>query len=86
MLIPKWIISPSRLHEENQLIGRKSAEVVLTISIKEETKRLIKNGFNFGLRRKSVVYFYEADSRDICYKYCDIGHDKLGIYRIRERL
>ena len=53
------------------------------VSIKKEAKRLIRSGLNFGLIRKSVVYFWEVDFKAICYKCCDIGHDKLGIYKDR---
>ena len=30
---------------------------MLTVNIKKETKRLIRNGLNFGLAKKSAVYF-----------------------------
>ena len=83
MLVPRWIISLSRLYEESQLISRKGAEVVLTVNIKEKAERLVRSGLNFGLIRKSVVYFWEADFKVICYKCCGIGHDKLDIYRDR---
>ena len=43
---------------------------------KEEIDRLIKNGLNFGYMRKSVLYFWEVDSRIICYRYYEIRHEK----------
>ena len=52
--------------------------MVLTVSTKKEAERLVRSGLNFGLVRKSVVYFWEADFRAICYKCCGIGHDKPG--------
>ena len=57
--------------------------MVLTVNTKKKAKRFVRNGLNFGLIRKSVVYFWEADLKTIYYKYCDIGHDKLSIYRDR---
>ena len=50
--------------------------MVFIVSTKEEAERLVRSGLNFGLARKSVVYFWEADPRAICYKCCGIGHDK----------
>ena len=57
MLVPRWIISPSRLYEESQLTNRKGAEIILIISTKKKAKKLIRSGLNFGLTKKSVVYF-----------------------------
>ena len=31
--------------------------MVFTVNIKEKTKKLIRNGLNFGLIKKLVVYF-----------------------------
>ena len=83
ILVLRWIISLSKLYEENQLISRKGAEVVFIVNIKKKTKKLIRSGLNFGLVKKLVVYFQEANFRTICYKYYDIGHDKPGIYKDR---
>ena len=83
MLIPRQIINPNKLYEENQLINRKGAEVILIVNTKKKAKRLIRNGLNFGLTRKSVVYFWETDLKAIYYKYYDIGHDKPNIYKNR---
>ena len=83
MLIPRQIINLNKLYEENQLIDRKDAEVIFIVNIKEKAERFIRSGLNFGLIRKSVVYFWEADFRTICYKCCDIGHDKLDICKDR---
>ena len=83
ILIPRWIINFSRLYEESQLINKKGAEVIFIVNIKKKIKRFIRNGLNFGLARKSIVYFWEADSKAIYYKYCDIGYDKPNIYRNR---
>ena len=76
MLTPRWIVHPERLFEESQSKNRKGAEVVLTVGIKEEADRLVKNGLNFGYMRKSVLYFWEADPRAICYRCCGMGHEK----------
>ena len=57
--------------------------MVLTVNIKEETKRFIRSGLNFGLIKKSVAYFWEVDFKAICYKCYGIGHDKLNIYKNR---
>ena len=56
---------------------------MLTVSTKEEAKRLIRSELNFGLTKKSIAYFQEADPRTIYYKYCGIGHDKPDIYKDR---
>ena len=83
MLVPRWIISPSRLYEESQSISKKGAEVMFIVNTKEKAEKLIKNGLNFGLARKSVAYFQEVDFKAICYKCCGIGHDKPGTYKDR---
>ena len=57
MFTPKWILHPERLFKKNQSKNRKGVEIVLTINIKEETDRLVKNGLNFGYIRKSVSHF-----------------------------
>ena len=57
MLTPKWIIYLERLFKESQSKNRKEAEIILTIGIKKETDRLIKNDLNFRYIRKSVLYF-----------------------------
>ena len=46
-----------RLLEESQSKNRKGVEIVLTMGIKEETDRLVKNGLNFRHIRKLVLYF-----------------------------
>ena len=46
------------------------------MGIKEKTDRLVKNGLNFGYIRKSVLYFWEADFKAICYRCCGMGHEK----------
>ena len=56
---------------------------MLTVNIKKKTKKLVKNGLNFGLTRKSVVYFQEINFKTICYKCYDIGHDKPDTYKNR---
>ena len=48
---------PERLLEESQSKNKKGVKIVLTMGIKEEIDRLIKNGLNFGHIRKSVLYF-----------------------------
>ena len=57
ILIPKQIINSNRLYEKSQLINKKDAEVVLIVNTKKKVKKLIRNELNFGLVRKSVVYF-----------------------------
>ena len=57
--------------------------MILTVNTKEKTKRLVRNELNFGLARKSIVHFQKTDPKAICYKYCDIGHDKSDIYKDR---
>ena len=57
--------------------------MIFTVSTKKKIKKLIKNGLNFGLAKKSVVYFWEVDFKVIYYKYYDIGHDKPDIYKDR---
>ena len=81
-----------RLLKESQSKNRKGVKVILTMSTKEEADRLVKNGLNFKYIRKSVLYFWEADPRAICYKYCRIGYekpkicgDRLFIYKIYGR-
>ena len=76
MFIPRWILHLDKLYIENQLNNRKGVEIVFILGIKEEADRLVKNGLNFGNIRKLVLYFWEADFRVICYKYCGMGHEK----------
>ena len=57
MFTPRWIIYLERLFKESQSKNRKETKVVLTINIKEETDRLIKNDLNFRYIKKLVSYF-----------------------------
>ena len=71
---------PDRLYIKSQSNNRKDVEIVLTVGIKEEADRLVKNGLNFENIKKSISYFWEADLRVIYYKYCGIGYEKLKVY------
>ena len=89
MLIPRQIMYLERLFKESQSKNKKRVKVVFTMGIKEEVDRLVKNGLNFGYIRKSVLYFQKADLRTICYRCCEMGHEKpeicgnrLFIYKI----
>ena len=81
-----------RLFKESQSKNRKRVKVVLTVSIKKKTDRLIKNDLNFRYIRKSVLYFFKIDFRVICYRCCKIRHEKpkacgnrFSIYKIYEK-
>ena len=76
MLTPRWILHLDRLYAESQSNNKKGVKIVLIISTKEEADRLIKNRLNFKNIKKSVLYFWEADSRVIYYKYCGIRYEK----------
>ena len=92
MFTPRWIIHPERLFEESQSKNRKGVEVVFIVGTKKEVDRLIKNGLNFRYIRKSVLYFQKINPRAICYRCCEMGHEKpkayenrLPIYKIYEK-
>ena len=65
-----------RLFKESQSKNRKRVEIILTMGIKKEVDRLIKNGLNFRYIRKSVLYFWKVDFKTICYRYYKMGHEK----------
>ena len=80
MLFLKWILYPNRLTNESQFINKINTKVIFIVDTKKKTNRLVKNGLNFESIKKPITFFWKANLKTICYKYCNIRYDKSGIY------
>ena len=58
--IPRWLISESRLKEQQELNNKRGSAIVITVSGESEAKKLCASGLRFGGIVKMVEKYWES--------------------------
>ena len=58
--LPRWIISESRLKEQQEFDNKRGSAIVITVSSESEAKMLCASGLRFGGVVKMVEKYWES--------------------------
>ena len=76
--LPRWLISESRLREQQEANNKRGSAIVITVSGENEGKRLCASGLRFGGIVKVVEKYWESGPSSVCLTCCGIGHERMG--------
>ena len=76
--IPRWLISESRLREQQESNNKRGSAIVITVSGESEAKTLCASGLRFGGVVKIVEKYWESGPSSVCMTCCGIGHERMG--------
>ena len=76
--IPRWLISESRLREQQESSNKRGSAIVITVSSESEAKKLCASGLRFGGIVKVVEKYWESGPSSVCRTCCGIGHERMG--------
>ena len=72
--LPRWLISESRLKEQQEN-GKQGSAIVITVKGETEAKQLCASGLRFGGIVRVVERYWEAGPGSVC---MTCGHERLG--------
>ena len=67
---PVWLVSPKKLRTKNQ----RNATIVVTVGSKDDARKMLKFGLQFGTRRHTTEAYKEVNPESVCTRCCGIGH------------
>ncbi len=73
----RWLISESRLREQQEA-GKQGSAIVITVKGEVEAKKLCASGLRFGGVVRVVERYWEAGPSSVCMRCCGIGHERMG--------
>ena len=76
--LPRWLISESRLREEQTTKNKQGSAIVITVSSESEAKKLCASGLRFGGIVRVVERYWESGPSSVCMTCCGIGHERMG--------
>ena len=79
--LPRWLISENCLKKQQESNNKQGSVIVITVSSKNEAKKLFASGLQFGGILKIVEKYWESESSLVCLTCSSIGHERRGKYR-----
>ena len=76
--MPRWLISKSRLKEQQEFSNKCGSAIVITVSGEGEAKKLCASGLRFGGTVKVVEKYWESGPSSVFMTCCGIGHERMG--------
>ena len=76
--LPRWLISESRLKDQQEFNNKRGSAIVITVSGKSEAKKLCASGLRFGGVVKVVEKYWESGPSSVYMTCCGIGHKRMG--------
>lgn len=75
----QWLISKTRLREQQETSHKRGSAIVITVISKDEAKKLCAFRLQFGGRGKIIEKYWEARPSSVCMTCCGIGHEQMGV-------
>ena len=76
--LPRWLISKTRLREQQESGNKQGLAIVITVKEEGEAKQLCASGLRFGGIVRVVERYWEAGPGSVCMTCCGIGHERMG--------
>ena len=76
--MPQWLISESRLKEQQEFSNKRGLPIVITVSGEGKAKKLCASGLRFGGTVKVVEKYWESGPSSVCMTCCGISHEQMG--------
>ena len=76
--LPRWLISETRLREQQETGNKRGSAIVITVKEEFEAKQLCASRLRFGGIVRVVERYWEAGPSSVCMTCYGIGHERMG--------